>query len=188
MRSVASEVVTAAALFVPRLGAGLLVALAFWLVGRVLRAAVSRYLAGHLDPSVAALICQALHLTALALGLVTALGTVGIDVTALVAGLGLTGFALGFALKDLVANMVAGVLVLVYRPFHRQDRVAVAGFEGVVREIDLRYTTLETDEQIILIPNQTLLANAVTISRGPAGGGKPAPPVSPPPLLPTGRV
>jgi len=38
-----------------------------------------------------------------------------------------------------------------------------------VREIDLRYTTRETDEQILLIPNQTQLANAVTISRGAAG-------------------
>jgi small-conductance mechanosensitive channel len=178
MRSVASDLLTATVLFAPRLAAGLLVAVAFWVAGRVLRAAVGRFLASHLDPSVVALLCKSLQFAAIGLGVITALGTIGINVSALVAGLGLTGFALGFALKDLVANVVAGVLVLVYRPFRREDHVAVAGFEGTVREIDLRYTTLETPEQIILIPNQTLLANAVTISRGPAR--KPAPPPGPP--------
>ena len=83
--------------------------------------------------SVVTLLCKSLQFAAIGLGLITALGTIGINVSALVAGLGLTGFALGFALKDLVANVVAGVLVLVYRPFHRQDHVAVAGFEGTVR-------------------------------------------------------
>jgi small conductance mechanosensitive channel len=179
VRSVASDLLTAAVLFAPRLAAGLLVALAFWVAGRVLRTAVGRVLASHLDPSIVTLLCKSLQFAAIGLGLITALGTIGINVSALVAGLGLTGFALGFALKDLVANVVAGVLVLVYRPFHRQDHVAVAGYEGTVREIDLRYTTLETPEQIILIPNQTLLANAVTISRDPAGRRPPPTPAPP---------
>ena len=187
MRSVASDLLTAAVLFVPRLAAGVLVAVAFWVAGRVLRAAVGRFLASHLDPSVVTLLCKSLQFAAIGLGLITALGTIGINVSALVAGLGLTGFALGFALKDLVANVVAGVLVLVYRPFHRQDHVAVAGFEGTVREIDLRYTTLETPERIILIPNQTLLANAVTISRGPARAPS-ASPTSPVDANPPGAV
>jgi len=179
VRSVASDLLTAVVLFAPRLAAGVLVAVAFWVAGRVLRAAVGRFLASHLDPSVVTLLCKSLQYAAIGVGLITALGTIGINVSALVAGLGLTGFALGFALKDLVANVVAGVLVLVYRPFHREDHVAVAGYEGRVREIDLRYTTLETPEQIILIPNQTLLANAVTISRDPAGR-RPSPPPAPP--------
>ena len=187
MRSVASDLLTAAVLFAPRLAAGVLVAVAFWVAGRVLRAAVGRFLASHLDPSVVTLLCQSLQFAAIGLGLITALGTIGINVSALVAGLGLTGFALGFALKDLVANVVAGELVLVYRPFHRQDHVAVAGFEGTVREIDLRYTTLETPERIILIPNQTLLANAVTISRGPARTPSP-PPATPVEANPPGAV
>jgi small conductance mechanosensitive channel len=167
MRSMASELLTAAALFAPRLAAGMLVVLGFWLLGRALRVAAARALTGHLDGSVVTLACKTLQVGAIGLGLVTALGTLGIDVSALVAGLGLTGFALGFALKDLIANVVAGVLVLVYRPFRRHDHVAVAGFEGTVGEIDLRYTTLETPEQTILVPNQTLLMNAVTIRRSP---------------------
>ena len=177
MQSITHEVTMAIAMFVPRLIAAVFVVLGFWLAGRILRAAVSRFLVPHLDSSVVTLTCKALQFGAIALGLITALGTVGINVSALVAGLGLTGFALGFALKDLIANVVAGILVLVYRPFHRKDRVAVAGFEGIVLDIDLRYTTLETSEQTILIPNQTLLANAVTIARDPGAVRKtPLPP------------
>ena len=51
-------------------------------------------------------------------GVVTALGTIGVDVSAfVVAELGLTGFALGFDLKDILANVVSGVLILLSRPF-----------------------------------------------------------------------
>src|SRR5918996_5146829 len=89
-------------------------------------------------------------------GAVTALGTLGIDVSALVAGLGLTGFALGFALRDILSNILAGILLLTYRPFRRGDRIAVAGFEGIVADLDLRYTTLQTDTGKVLIPNATL--------------------------------
>lgn len=95
--------------------------------------------------------------------IITALGTVGINVTALVAGLGLTGFALGFALKDALSNLLAGVLLLIYRPFGRGDRIVVSGFEGVVEEIDLRYTTLQAGDRRILLPNSTLFSNPVSI-------------------------
>jgi Small-conductance mechanosensitive channel len=50
-------------------------------------------------------------------GLITSLGTFGINISALVAGLGLTGFALGFALKDVVSNLIAGSIILLHRPF-----------------------------------------------------------------------
>ena len=79
------------------------------------------------------------------------------------AGLGLTGFALGFALRDILANVVVGTLILVYRPFRRRDRAGVAGFEGMVSDIDLRYTTLESKEKRVLIPNSTLFTNAISV-------------------------
>ena len=53
------------------------------------------------------------------LGVITALGTIGVDVTGLVAGFGLTGFAVGFAMKDALANLLAGVMILLYRPFRK---------------------------------------------------------------------
>ncbi len=98
-------------------------------------------------------------------GFVTALGTLGINVSALVAGLGLTGFALGFAFRDALSNVLAGVMILFYRPFHRGDQVSITGLEGEVTRIDLRYTTLRNDPKTFLIPNSILLTNAITVTR-----------------------
>lgn len=86
-------------------------------------------------------------------------------VTLLVAGLGLTGFALSFAIKDTISNILAGVLLLVYRPFSKTDYVAVKGVEGEVTAIDLRYTTLQHGGQTILLPNSPLFTNPITIGK-----------------------
>jgi small-conductance mechanosensitive channel len=97
------------------------------------------------------------------MGVITALGTAGVNVSALVAGLGLTGFALGFALRDALSNLLAGILILIYRPFKRHDRISVAGFEGIVIETDLRYTTLQGEDKRILIPNATLFTHSIVL-------------------------
>jgi small conductance mechanosensitive channel len=62
--------------------------------------------------------------TVISPGIVIGLGTMGVDVTALVPGLGLTGFALGFALRDAVSTLLAGILIILYQPFQvgRPDR------------------------------------------------------------------
>lgn len=99
----------------------------------------------------------------LVFGTIIALGTAGIDVLALAAGLGLAGFALGFAFKDILSNLLAGLLIIIFAPFHQHDRISIAGLEGTVIEIDLRYTTLQDKNRKILIPNSTLFTNAITI-------------------------
>ena len=62
-----------------------------------------------------------------------------------------------------VSNLLAGVLIIVYRPFHRGDKIAVAGCEGKVQEIDLRYTIVKGENKIYLIPNSTLFTNTISI-------------------------
>ena len=101
-------------------------------------------------------------------GVVTALGTVGIDITALVAGVGLTGFALGFALKDIVSNVLSGILIIIYKPFRHGDGIKVSSFEGTVTNIDLRYTTLDTEGAQIFVPNSLLFTNAITVKASAA--------------------
>jgi small-conductance mechanosensitive channel len=138
---------------------------AFWLAGVLLRAFFGR-LSQRADFNTAFILRLAGRTSSIALtvfGAITALGTMGINVSALVAGLGLTGFALGFALKDILSNLVAGVLILLYRPFRVNDYILVAGNEGVVTEIDLRYTTLQKEGQIFLIPNSVLFTNSIGV-------------------------
>ena len=96
------------------------------------------------------------------LGIVTALGTLGIDVSAIVASLGLTGFAIGFAFKDALSNYLAGIMVILYKPYDIGDNVNITGCEGKITEIDLRYTTIENDGEIHMVPNSVCLSKTIT--------------------------
>jgi small-conductance mechanosensitive channel len=119
-------------------------------------------------------------------GVITALGTMGVNVSAMVAGLGLTGLALGLALKEVVSNAVAGVLILIYKPFKRGDVVAVLTFKGRTSEINLRYTTLDTPEGRVFVPNMLLLTNVMMVGNG--GSTSPAVALSPPAIAPPTSV
>lgn len=112
---------------------------------------------------ITSLLSRATKVVLLAVGVMTALGTLGINISAMVAGLGLTGFALGFALRDTISNLLAGVLLLVYRPFDISNRIKVSSHEGTVVSIDLRYTMLESETAKVLIPNSVLFTDPITI-------------------------
>lgn len=150
--------------YLPKLATGLVVLLVSWLCGRMLSRGIDRMgqLKG-LDTDLVSFFGRMAYATLMAIGAVTALGTMGIDVTALVAGLGLTGVVLGLALKDIVSNAVSGVLILMYKPFRRTDLIAVSGMEGTVQEVNLRYTVLKSDGQTIFVPNSILFTNAITV-------------------------
>ena len=152
-------------LFTPKAAVGLLIFLLFWFISIIVKVII-RGIGTKLPPGKKGafdLVAELVKGVLIALGALMALGKMGINVTALVAGLGLTGFALGFALKDILSNVLAGALILVYRPFEQNDRIVVAGFEGIVTHIDLRYTTLEAEGKKILIPNSTLFTNAISV-------------------------
>ncbi len=147
----------------PRVVGALLVILGFWIAGIFAQRLANR-LAQTSNPGrqdILKLLGQAAKVILLAVGLVSALGTLGINVTAMVAGLGLTGFALSFALKDVLANAVAGVLILFYQPFLRGDWISVKGMAGKVDSINLRYTTLIADDERMLIPNSVIFTESV---------------------------
>jgi small-conductance mechanosensitive channel len=164
MEGIFKKLVTEAVLFAPKIVVGLVIFFAFWIVGIIVQNIVRRIGEGRdLNRDVLRLIEQTTKITLITVGAVTALGTMSINVATLVAGLGLTGFALGFALKDILSNLLSGVLILMYKPFRRNDYISVAGVEGTVVEIDLRYTTLQTEDKTILIPNSTLFTNTIIV-------------------------
>jgi len=147
-----------------KIGLALLILFGFWILAVVIRKIIRK--AGGatgIDPSVVNLLARVANVVILIMGLVTALGTVGVDVSAIVASLGLTGFAVGFALKDSISNLLSGVLILIYRPFRVGQWINVKSFEGTVTAIDLRYTTLEQGEEKILVPNSLLFTNPINI-------------------------
>lgn len=144
-----------------------------WLLRRIFRG-----FAGRFDMERRPLVnlgAEAAWFAVIALGLIIGFGTMGVDVTALVAGLGLTGFALGFALRDAVSNLLAGVLIILYQPFRTGDRIEVAGSAGTVVGINLRYTVLDAGDKRILVPNSNLFSNSVTVHEAKARAPTPAP-------------
>lgn len=150
--------------FVNRMGTAFLILLAFWAAASILQAVVRRVNSHVVETNdLFDLLGRVAKIALIVFGLVTALGTAGLNVSALVAGLGLTGFALGFAFRDVLSNLLAGVLILLYRPFVRGDRISVTGLEGTVTHIDLRYTNLEHDGNLMLIPNANLFTNPITV-------------------------
>jgi len=119
----------------------------------------------NLADNIKSLMIKTTKIVIIVFGLITALGTMGVNVSALVAGLGLTGFALGFAFKDTIANLLSGVLILIYKPFNVGNRIVVSGYEGDVISIDLRYTCLMRNNEKILIPNSKIFTEAIKIAK-----------------------
>ena len=155
------------ATMLPKLVTALAIFLAFWLLALVARALIRRFARDRdaAKQNVFRLVQQLAYVSLLLLGLVTALGTVGVNVAALVTSLGLAGFAVGFALKDALSNLISGVMLLLYRPFQVGDEVIVTGHEGRVIAIDLRYTTLQLEGQVVFIPNSKLFTESVVLKQ-----------------------
>lgn len=99
------------------------------------------------------------------IGFISSLGTLGVNVSAIVAGLGLSGFAFGFAFKDMLSNFISGLLIFIYEPFKLGDMIEVNGKTGKVIDINLRYVTIETDETRALVPNSVSVSKIVVVHK-----------------------
>ena len=154
-----------AARHVPDLLGALFVLIVAWLTGRIVYAAVRRVLSrtstqAHVD----VLVARVARGVIWTVGAVVALAVAGVNVGALVTSLGLAGLTLGFALRDVFANSVAGVMLLVQRPFRIGDTIVVSGTEGVVTDVRVRDTVLSTpDGRVAFVPNITVF-NGVVIN------------------------
>lgn len=151
-------------LWVPRVGGVVVIVLVFFVLSKLIKSVIIKSSEGlKLDSHITSLLARTSNITLTTFGFVTALGTLGINVSAIVAGLGLTGFALGFALKDTISNLLSGILILLYKPFKIGNAIKVSGYEGDVVSIDLRYTELNSEGNRILIPNSKLFTDPITV-------------------------
>ena len=136
-----------------------------WLVIRMIVAAVGKAiekggkkntLFGNFIKNVISKICWIVLL-------VTILGRLGIDIGPIIAGLGVTGFILGFAFQESLGNLASGLMIAINEPFKLGDYVIVAGLEGTVMKIDMMATTLATaDNKKIVIPNKSAWGSPIT--------------------------
>jgi small-conductance mechanosensitive channel len=153
-----------ATLWVPRLLGVVVIFVVFFVLVKIMKRTIARAAKRlKFDANLTSLLTRTSSIALVIFGFVTALGTLGVNVSALVAGLGLTGFALGFAMKDTISNLLSGVLILLYRPFEVGSRIKISGYEGIVNSIDLRYTELDSEGNKVLIPNSKLFTDPITI-------------------------
>lgn len=104
------------------------------------------------------LLVRILRLMIFSLALVIALGTAGMDVTALIAGIGVAGVGLGLALQGVLSNLVAGLNIIFTKPFRVGEYIAIAGVQGQVKAIELFSTTLDhPDRSRVVIPNKKIV-------------------------------
>lgn len=129
-------------------------ALAIRLLGTALRKALIRSDGRHALAS--RFIVSVLVKTAWAFLAVIILGKLGVNVGPLIAGLGVTGFVLGFAFQESLGSLASGLMIAINEPFKVGDYVAVGGFEGTVLQLDMMAVTLATpDNRRITIPNKS---------------------------------
>jgi small conductance mechanosensitive channel len=95
-------------------------------------------------------------------GVLVALSQVGVSVTPMIAGLGVVGFIVGFALQDTLSNFAAGAMILAYRPFDTGDFISAAEVEGTVQKMNLVNTTVVTiDNRVLIIPNSKIWGGVI---------------------------
>ena len=108
------------------------------------------------------LVGRLLRPVATILGLVAGLWFLGVDPTALVAGLGVAGLIVGLALQDSMSNLAAGIFILIYRPYDREDIVTAGGIVGTVKEMGLANTTIVTfDNRRMYVPNRKIWSEVI---------------------------
>ncbi|MEH6605524.1 MAG: mechanosensitive ion channel family protein [Pseudomonadales bacterium] len=95
-------------------------------------------------------------------GILVALSQLGIQVTPLLAGLGMVGLVVGFALQDTLSNFASGLMILIYHPFDEGDLVEAAGVSGFVSKLSLVSTTILTlDNQSLVVPNSKIWGDVI---------------------------
>lgn len=134
------------------LGIGLL--LARW-VGNLMGQWLERR---HLEPPVRSLMVKTVRIVVLIFTLVVALDKFGFQVAPLVAGIGVAGIGIGIALQGVLGNVVAGLSIIMTKPFRVGEWISIVGVYGQVSTIELFSTTLlHPDQSRVVIPNRKIV-------------------------------
>ena len=148
----------------PNIILAVVIILVFWIASKIIKSIVYKILDKNSPNSnIARVLSSIVKNIILTFGLITSLGTVGINVSAIVAGLGLTGFAFGFAFKDMLSSFISGIMIFIYQPFQLGDEIEVDKKRGKVVDINLRYVTLQGENSIMLIPNSLLVSKSLEV-------------------------
>lgn len=151
----------------PNMAVAIVVLVIFWIaagfIGRLISRAAHRRDRPSLGDVGGALVRWALIIIGFMLAITIVAPTVSPG--DLIAGLGISSVAIGFAFKDILQNMLAGILILLRQPFQVGDQIVSGGHEGTVERIETRATLIKTyDGRRVVIPNADIYTDAVTVN------------------------
>ncbi len=141
----------------------LILALGFWLSSKLKSIIRKRMVRREVDPSVREFILPILDILFKILVVLTAVNTVGIQITSFAAILAGLAAGIGLSLQGSLSNFAGGLLIIMFKPFKVGDYIVALEHGGTVESISILYTTLITPDHIVItLPNSTLLNNPVT--------------------------
>lgn len=149
----------------------ILTALLILLVARFISRALSKRLKNSFShhPGVGFTVSKITRWAGMLIGVLIALTTVGLNMSAVMAAMAVLLVGIGFGLQKMAENFISGLILLIERPIRVGDFVAVEAFKGTVRDIGLRATRIESEEgRMHLIPNGELITKTVTNYTEPA--------------------
>lgn len=130
------------------------------LVGGVTRRSLSK---AKLSALLKDFIVNTVQKTLFILGLIVALAMLEVNIGPLLAGIGVVGFVVGFALQNTLSNFAAGFMILMYRPYDIGDFVSAGGVTGTVDSMNLVSTSVKTpDNQTVIVPNSNIWGGVIT--------------------------
>ena len=149
-------------------GVNILGALIIFVIGYILagfiRGLVRKLFAKKkIDPTIGGFVGNLAHVLIMTFVIITALGQLGVDTKTFAAVVAAAGLAIGLALQGSLANFAAGFLIVTFRPFKAGDMINGAGVEGVVEEVQIFCTVVNTaDNKRVIVPNGALMAGVIT--------------------------
>jgi small conductance mechanosensitive channel len=144
------------------LGALVVLVLAYFVANWTKRGVLAALERARFDPTISKFASNAARYAVLVLGLISCAPILGINVTAFAAVIGSLGLAVGLASQGALSNGAAGLMLLITRPFKAGDAIVVDGVSGIVEEIELFATTLNTpDNRRIFMPNNAIFGKVV---------------------------
>ncbi|NLD19842.1 MAG: mechanosensitive ion channel family protein [Clostridiales bacterium] len=119
----------------------------------------------NLDPVLFKFVVNSIKVVLLIVVITMCLGALGVSMSTLIAVIGAAGAAVALAMKDSLANIAGGMMIIITKPFKRDDLIDIGEVSGKVKSIDLFLTTLLTlDNRTITIPNG-LINTSILINR-----------------------
>lgn len=151
----------------PNICVALIVLLVFYVIGQVSQSLILKHLTRRQRSNLGEVLGGLVKWSVVLVGFLLAATIImpSLKPGDLVAGLGVSSVAIGFAFKDILQNWLAGLLILLRQPFEVGDQVKLGEFEGTVHRIETRATLIDTfDLQRVVIPNSDIYTNAIVVS------------------------